>query len=778
MDETRSPDLGQDEAAQDPMQFLTSLQRVGLGALPWLLTLAVATVVLMQAGTPALDIARYGAYWCFAVTLPGLLVARATVGTRGNWSEDLALGAVTGLGLELLCFVLWAILGRQQQLWLWPVVVVAIFLAVPRLRRHWRISSPQPLPRLWSWGVATAIAACIFIVRPFAFASPLPPAGGFYDKDVVWHLSIVEELTRSFPPQVPQMAGDLLRYHFFSHIHLAAASLVSGAPPATVVLRLWIIPLLVVTALIGARLAMELSGRWWSGPIAAWAIIVFTGTSLLPVGGETAVIFPTSPSEVYMLPLVLGVTILIVRALRGVRLRAGWAVLVLLLVAAAGSKPTAMPLLLAGTGVAGLSLLVQRRRQWLTALSVVAMIAVILPVSLIAVAGSVIGSKIGVFDYVEWISIYHSMTGAGPHPATGPLLPEGVHTLTGRSLVILAILLLVPLVANVGRLVPFGWFGTHRLYKDPAAWFMAGFVAAGWVVYMVLAHPAYSQAYFLRLANPVASVFGVWVLAAAVPATVRSGRRVAMVLAGGTLIGGSVVGFAHESTPSLTGRTKEVTAVAVSFFIPMALVCVAIAVGVLLWLLVRRRVAGLRGWGSALVLAAFVIGAPAEGVIHDYARSGTYFVDSSSTGLAVSHRIGDLPITPDDATAMAWVNENVPSDAVVATNRHCVSGRQRTRCLEVAFWVSGLGGRRTVMEGWGYTSAAKSLTAPTPFPERLAVNDAVFTDPSASTIDRLRSEYGASWLVADRSAGPVSSNLARFAVAKFTKGAITVYQLR
>jgi len=204
------------------MQFLTSLQRVGLGALPWLLTLAVATVVLMQAGTPALDIARYGAYWCFAVTLPGLLVARATVGTRGNWSEDLALGAVTGLGLELLCFVLWAILGRQQQLWLWPVVVVAIFLAVPRLRRHWRISSPQPLPRLWSWGVATAIAACIFIVRPFAFASPLPPAGGFYDKDVVWHLSIVEELTRSFPPQVPQMAGDLLRYHFFSHIHLAA----------------------------------------------------------------------------------------------------------------------------------------------------------------------------------------------------------------------------------------------------------------------------------------------------------------------------------------------------------------------------------------------------------------------------------------------------------------------------------------------------------------------------------------------------------------------------
>jgi len=92
--------------------------------------------------------------------------------------------------------------------------------------------------------------------------------------------------------------------------------------------------------------------------------------------------------------------------------------------------------------------------------------------------------------------------------------------------------------------------------------------------------------------------------------------------------------------------------------------------------------------------------------------------------------------------------------------------------------VSGLGGRRTVIEGWGYTSAAKGTTAPTPFPERLAVNDAVFTDPSLDTIDRLRREYGASWLVADRSAGRVSAELARFADPRFSSGQVTVYELR
>ena len=178
---------------------------------------------------------------------------------------------------------------------------------------------------------------------PERFAAPLPPAGGWYNQDVTWHLSIVHELTRAFPPQIPQVAGQVLRYHWFSHVHMAAAHLVSGAPVATIVLRLWIIPLLALTALIGARLAMELSGRWWSGPVAAWGLIVFEGTSLLPVPGEAEVIFPTSPSQVYVLPLVLGVAILIVRALRGQRLRAGWALLVLMLVAAAGAKPTAMP---------------------------------------------------------------------------------------------------------------------------------------------------------------------------------------------------------------------------------------------------------------------------------------------------------------------------------------------------------------------------------------------------------------------------------------------------
>ena len=722
---SRMPDVGEALAAPGRQRPGSGLARIGVDALPWLLVLGLATVALLQTGTPALDIVRYAAYWCFAVMLPGLLVARATVGTRGNWPEDVAIGAVTGLALELVGFLIWAVFGLQERLWLWPLLVVVTFGAVPRLRRHWRISSPQPLPRLWSWGVASAIGIGTMFVRQSAFAAPLPPAGGLYYQDVTWHLSIVHELTRSFPPQIPQVAGEVLRYHWFSHVHLAAAHLVSGAPEATVVLRLWIIPLLAVTALIGARLAMELSGRWWSGPVAAWGLIVFQGTNLLPVAGEAGVIFPTSPSQVYVLPLVLGAATLIVRALRGLRLRAGWAVLALMLVAAAGAKPTAMPLVLAGTCLAGLSLLVQRRRQWRAALSVVAMVALILPVSLLFVAGSDGGSRISLFDFVEWSPLYHRLTGAGFHPAVGPILPEGVSDLSRRSLAILAILLLVPLVQNVGRLAPFASLASKRLRKDPAAWFMAGVVIAGWVVYLVLAHPAYSQAYFLRLANPVASVFGAWALAAAVPSTVRAGRRVAAVLAGGTLFGIAVVALARAVTPALPeNRPRSVSATAVTFVAPLAMLCAAVGAGLVGWLVVRRRVPGLRGWGSGLVLAALVLGGPAQGAIEPSGRALADFVADKP----VSQGGDGYRLSPGAGAAMAWVDQHTPNDAVVATNRHCVKGPQRPRCLSIAFWVSGLGGRRTVLEGWGYTSAAKSVV-----PRRPSRSASLSTTPSSPT---------------------------------------------
>jgi hypothetical protein len=438
-----------------------------------------------------------------------------------------------------------------------------------------------------------------------------------------------------------------------------------------------------------------------------------------------------------------------------------------------------MPLVLAGTCLAGLWLFIRRRRQWRAALSIITMAAVIIPLSLLAVAGSDGGSTIRLFDFVEWDPIYHSLTGAGFHPATGPLLPVGIHEYSARSMIVLAILLMVPVVANIAHLAPFAWFGSLRMREDPAAWFMAGFAIAGWLVYLLLSHPANSQAYFLRLANAMAVVFGAWALAAAVPAAARSGRQVATILAGGTIAGAALVALGRALTPTLTGRIDSLAAVVTSFLTPLTVVGAVILGSLVAWVLARRRIPALRGWGPAFALAAIVLGGPAQTAVNPAHDPRADFVAEAVTkGVPIAPHTEGNPISPDAAAAMAWVDRNTADNAVVATNRHCVSGPERPDCEAIAFWVSGLGGRQTVLEGWGYTPVAEWPSAPTPFPARLAVNDAVFTDPSARAIDQLRQRYGASWLVADTSAGPVSPRLAQLATPRFSSGQVTVYELR
>jgi hypothetical protein len=234
------------------------------------------------------------------------------------------------------------------------------------------------------------------------------------------------------------------------------------------------------------------------------------------------------------------------------------------------------------------------------------------------------------------------------------------------------------------------------------------------------------------------------------------------------------VALARAVTPTLLGHADDLASVEVSFLVPLAVVGVAIVAGLLTWRLVRRRAPGLRGWGSAVVLAALVLGGPLEGVVNPIPdpRSLVPVAPADKVSAAVGR------ITPSAAAAMAWVNQHTPQDAVVATNRHCASGPERPDCQATAFWVGGLGGRRTVLEGWGYSSASRYSNGPSPFPERLAVNDHVFTNPSVAAIDRLRKDYGASWLVADSTAGPVSPVLAQLADPRFVNGPVTVYQLR
>jgi hypothetical protein len=108
-------------------------------------------------------------------------------------------------------------------------------------------------------------------------------------------------------------------------------------------------------------------------------------------------------------------------------------------------------------------------------------------------------------------------------------------------------------------------------------------------------------------------------------------------------------------------------------------------------------------------------------------------------------------------------------------------------CDARAFWVTGLTGRRTLVESWAYTDQAVQADGvngkrfslqPAPYPDRFALNQRVFAQGDAADVATLRTKYHVRWLFADaRAQGGVSPNLARVAHLRYRLGTVTIYQL-
>jgi hypothetical protein len=113
--------------------------------------------------------------------------------------------------------------------------------------------------------------------------------------------------------------------------------------------------------------------------------------------------------------------------------------------------------------------------------------------------------------------------------------------------------------------------------------------------------------------------------------------------------------------------------------------------------------------------------------------------------------------------------------------------RTRPACETRSFWVSGLSGRRVVVEGWAFTLASVAAHGagelgfsqqPPPDPVRYALNERVFQTPTEGDLRQLRETYGARWLFADTRAGPVSAaGLAGLTTARYVDGPVTIYEL-
>lgn len=755
-----------------------------VGALVWLLPAATLYWVLAATGVGDGDILRYSAYFAGCVVLPGVLLLRAFAPGRRTWPEDVGIGIVVGLSFELAGWALFTAAGLQQWLVVWPAAVLVVFAAVPRLRGCWRAQDAPRLPLAWGATLALLLSATLLLFYGGTVsASPVPKYGGDYYQDMFWHLSIVHELGRSVPPQIPQVAGETMQYHWFADAHLASAAQITGIDPRFVLFRLWFAPIIIGLVLAVAALARQVSGAWWTAPLAVALTTIVQRVAIWKfVGGLGAspLVF-LSPSQSFGTTISVGAAALLIGALYRGAPRRSWVIVLLVVCVAAGSKPTALPLLLGGTGLAALYLLVRNRRiPWLTVGLGVVLVGVTLA-SMLTVSGSTAGTPLRLFGALRAFQGYAALTGDTAVAAPGGWIIEGLRDADQQTLTWAIAILVSVVVSRAVWVVAFLGPAQRRTRTDPAQWWLVGTLIAAMLGFLVVDHPGFGQFYFLGGALPFAAVAAGYAIHGAVTGRPRVVRRV--IIAGG-LLAGAALALAIRAFGNSKARPVSPAEITRAVTVPMLWLAAVLAVGLLGWLVLRSVRPQVRGLGLALLMCV-AVGLALPSRPWSEWRSAA----DGLTGEPRQIPVSASPLyTTDEIQAALWLERNAGQYDVVVTNTACLSRPRRPACDARGYLVSGVGGRRTLMEGWAYTqqSLANQGEAngnyrelPSPWPDRVELTTKALTAPTPELLETLRRDHGVRWIFADKRAGSVAEGtLDQLADRRYTRGQIIIYELR
>jgi hypothetical protein len=727
---------------------------------PWLAPVMTAVGCLLALDVPLQPILTYGAYFGGCVVLPGVLLLRAAWRSTGNWAEDVGLGSAVGMAYQLLGWAIFTALGVQPWLLAWPLLVVVAFTVVPRLRRYWRIAVPAPLPAAWSWGMAICTTAMVVYLAFAVLADHKPPPdGASYYQDLLFHLSMVQELVRSVPPELPQVAGLPLEYHWFANADMAGAVDITRISPALVLFRLWLLPQAVVAVLLCAVLARQVSTVWWTGVLAALAV--------LPTGLASVL----SPSLTFSVVTSTAAAVFFIDALFRHKEGLGvWLLAAALAVVGGGSKPSTLPLLLGGVGLAALFLLVRDRKlPWRLVIAGLILVFAMAG-TLRFVAGSTSGSGLQFLAIAKFEGFYRSVTGDTSVPGTGGLLIAPLTSGDSTIIAGVAVTLGLILLSYTGLLTGFGVLLVRSTRCDPVAWMLAGTLTAAWLGMLLVNHPAASQLYFLRGVVPFGAAAACWL--AAVAFAGRTRRSITLVVVAALALGLVFQPLSRKPTVDpTTSRAAQVETLAR----PLLTVVILTAVLVAGWLLSRRLWPRRPGLGVALTVV-LVITAGLAGMI----RYSYYAFRTDGTYRSAAGRVG-----PDQQAAAAWLGTHSARTDVVLTGGWCRVGPRKPGCDARGFLISGIAGRRTLLEGWAYTQQALATNGldgkgyavqASPWPERVNLTDQVLTAPTPKSLDEAR-RYGVRWIFADPADGPVSAKLDELAVLRYRSGEVRIYEI-
>jgi len=705
----------------------------------------------VRAGLPAGSTLRAALAVLLTQVLPGALTWRCVRPVRGWWLEDLAMGFALGTAYAVAAQV---VAGLARLPWLsaaLPLALAVALLASPGSRRRLRAAQTMPLPIWWAPAVCAVTLVTVPQLQSYYRLVPLSWSAGARapQVDTYLHLALAAELAHRGPERFPWVLSEPLGYHWFSHAWIAQVSIVSGTGLDEVLMRFMpaVIPLAV--ALSVGTAAVRLSGRAWAGPVAA--VLALAGGDLNVFGEITPgyPVAPLSPSLGLGAPMVVGLVVVLAQRWRGQLRRGGYALVPVLAFAAAGTKGSTLPLVVAGLALAIAAAVLFDRSRVRPLLGDLAVVTACLLVALVVVfRGSGAGLR---FDLVGAVR---------EMPAN--VWVHGAHSAGARALVT-GITVLGVLSRGTGLLA---LLASRARRKDPLTWLLLGGGLAGAGAVAAFSHPGASQYYFARTAGPLLALGSTLGLVAL---SDRLGRHLRLLLALGA-VGGPAVALLPPAvlgrlTPGGTPRAALALLV-----VAAAVLAVVVATGAALSR-GRRLAAG--GATLALVVCAAGICALVAGQLR--ATPTPYAGDVALTR--------PLAVSRDQVDAARWIRAHSGVDDLVMTNRHCVATGPPRRCDSRRFVVAGFSERQVLLEGWTATPTSArlgplgrdSVVVDYWKPELLALNDGFVAAPTDSGARRLR-ELGVRWVFVDATR-PHAPTLEPFARLRFSTPGASVYEL-
>lgn len=762
-----------------------------LAVLPWLLlaALTLVGVAIGQGGwRPTL---AYQTYALGAVAIPGFLVARVLGGAR-SVPEDLGVGFALGAAGQLVLWALHQWLGGPAWLmWTGPVGVVVAVLAVPALRR--RNAGGQAAPVWFHWVLAGLTGVGLWSLWPGQLMTP-PLTRNFNEYQDLWyHLALGHEMLRAFRLVSPDAVGAPLTYHWFSNAYMAAGHLMSGVDLYSVLVRQWLVPMFVGCMLGTVALARRMTDSWhaaWIAPALAFAL----PGAFVPYGDPASPVYlgflPASPSTILGLVMVLAAATLALtlwqeRAPRTETI-GRWVLLVVVVLASGGAKPTVLPILgfLAGGWV--LASLVgpdgpRRRAADATGPHLVQRVPWSgLAVGLLAVVVTLLGSGFVSDDvqsssglqlggFLRFMPGFPEMSGMSwqmlvSQQGVSPALTRGTAALRAVAIT-MGWLALV----QASHWLPLFALPARRLRAHRGAWTLLAAVVGSWAVFAVVDHPGGSEMYFPRTVLPLAAVLVAWVLNEGARAS--GPAATAVLAAAGAGILAVAVGW-QDASPRV-GEGSHLADVATVF-------AAVVAVALVLWAVQRAvvRDADRRAPIVVLVIAAVVAGtlvAPLRGTVLNVAQVARTGVPAAPAADPDDR----LYVSAEELEAAAWLGANARPDDVVASATLCTPATGiAPNCRGDQFWIPGISGLRMLLAGWYYLpTGAPALAGDGDVDSRIALSQKLVADPDRSAVDTAVDRYGVRWVVADRRTGPVSDRLADHGTVRFDNGVVQIVEL-